>query len=202
MGEPNKGDDKLPEPPDQWLPLLPGEKGGLNAPPPLGTKLPGMPNIYDPSAPPPYRPLPPGVQGPVPANLRIADGVLETAAGRADSVHDAFYKAAASLEELTNGAVKGVDGLATADALKQSHKQWEEQSGRVTAWLTNIAKSLRMAETTYKGGDKGVKDSFSPLIPGTQGVQPPGNRPYLTPDGYYVAPTTPYSPFLPPVGGE
>ncbi|KUJ67825.1 hypothetical protein ACZ90_25030 [Streptomyces albus subsp. albus] len=199
MGDSDKGDDKLPEPDAKWIPLLPDEKGvGIVAPPPLGTKLPGMPNIYNPNAPLPVRPLPPGVQGPVAPNLRIADGVLEAAAGRADSAHDDFYKAAASAEELTNGAVKGLDGLATSSALKQSHKNWEEQAGQVTAWLTHIAKSLRMAETTYKGGDKGVRDKFSPLLPDAT-LPPAGNRPYLTPDGYYVSPT---SPFLPPAGGE
>ncbi|QKV90470.1 hypothetical protein HUT19_00615 [Streptomyces sp. NA02950] len=158
-----KGDDKLPAPPEGWLPLLPGEKG-IAAPAPLRTQYPNQPNIYDPSAPPPKRSLGLGVQGPEAPNLKIADKVLKGAAGKADEVHDAFYTPAASLEGVTNLGVEALGGLQTANALKRSHAKWEEHAGLVTAWLTNIATSLRAAANAYNETDHGVKDSLGPYL--------------------------------------
>ncbi|WP_431043497.1 hypothetical protein ACQUSR_17440 [Streptomyces sp. P1-3] len=187
-----KADNELPEPPDKWMPLLPGQRG-IVAPPPLGTQYPHAPNIYDPSAPPPQRSLPPGVHGPVAPNLRIADKVLEGAAGKADEIHDAFYTPAASLEESTLSAVKALDGLQTANALKKSHEKWEQQAGSVTAWLTHIGKSLRLAARAYDGTDKGVKDGFNPYL----------KNPYQPPvPSYPPAYGNPYAPYLPQNGGE
>ncbi|MGR3931669.1 WXG100 family type VII secretion target [Streptomyces sp. BRA346] len=159
------------------------------APPPLQTQYPSQPNVYDSSAPPPKRSLPPGVQGPVAPNLKIADKVLESAAGKADDVHDAFYAPAASLEGLTLSASKALEGFATADALKRSHENWEEQAGLVTAWLNNISKSLRQAALAYNDTDHGVKDGFSPYLKqsapsgGSDAVYPPSYGPYLSQNG-------------------
>ncbi|MBH1935198.1 hypothetical protein I5Q34_13090 [Streptomyces sp. AV19] len=180
-------DGKLPEPPDVWMPLPPGQKGVV-APPPLSTLWPGQPNLYDPGAPDPQRSLPPGVHGPVAPNLRIEGSVLEGAAGKADAIHDAFQTPAASLEAPTRAAARALDGLQTADALKRSHEQWEQQAGTVTAWLTHISKSLRLAAHSYKDTDHGVRDGFRPS-PSSRFPQPypypyPGSSPFpLPPNG-------------------
>ncbi|MGY0064728.1 hypothetical protein ACWY4P_51275 [Streptomyces sp. LZ34] len=154
-------DNDLPEPKDDQLPLPPGpsEGGGILAPPPLSAQ-PGKPNIYDPNAPAPRRPLAPGVQGPVPQNLAIAPSVLRRAAGKADEVYDTLHKQAASLEEPTSTAVKGVHGLQVESALRRSHKHWEEQAGTVTAWLAHISESLRAAADIHVKQDLGTGDSF------------------------------------------
>ncbi|MEU0803790.1 hypothetical protein [Streptomyces sp. NPDC005970] len=154
-------DNDLPEPGDDQLPLPPGsaEGGGLIAPPPLAAQ-PGKPNIYDPGAPAPRRPLAPGVQGPVPQNLAIAPGVLRGAAGKADEVYDTLHKQAASLEEPTSTALKGVGGLQAESALRRSHKHWEEQAGTVTAWLAHISESLRAAAGIHVKQDLDTGDSF------------------------------------------
>lgn len=111
-------DNDLPEPEDDQLPLPPGsDTGGVFAPPPLSA-LPGKANIYDPHAPAPRRPLAPGVQGPVPQNLAIAPGVLRGAAGKADEVYNTLHQQAASLEEPTSTALKGVHGLQVESALR------------------------------------------------------------------------------------
>ncbi|MFI1329051.1 hypothetical protein ACH4U7_02715 [Streptomyces sp. NPDC020845] len=169
-------DNDLPEPKDDQLPLPPGSEGGLIAPPPLSAQ-PGKPNIYDPNAPAPRRPLAPGVQGPVPQNLAIAPGVLRGAAGKADEVYDTLHKQAASLEEPTSTAVKGVHGLQVESALRRSHKHWEEQAGTVTAWLAHISESLRAAAAIHVKQDLDTGYSFG------QKNQPPlydGSRPGLS----------------------
>jgi hypothetical protein len=153
-------DNDLPEPKDDQLPLPPSaEGGGVIAPPPLSAQ-PGKPNIYDPNAPAPKRPLAPGVQGPVPQNLAIAPSVLRGAAGKADEVYDTLHKQAASLEEPTSTAVKGVHGLQVESALRRSHKHWEEQAGTVTAWLAHISESLRAAAGMHVKQDLDTGDSF------------------------------------------
>ncbi|ADI04948.1 hypothetical protein SBI_01827 [Streptomyces bingchenggensis BCW-1] len=176
-------DNDLPEPKDDQLPLPPGSsEGGLLAPPPLSAQ-PGKPNIYDPNAPAPKRPLAPGVQGPVPQNLAIAPGVLRGAAGKADEVYDTLHKQAASLEEPTSTAVKGVHGLQVESALRRSHKHWEEQAGTVTAWLAHISESLRAAADIHVKQDLGTAYSFgqkdhSPLYGGGQsGLSYPAGDP-------------------------
>lgn len=155
-------DNDLPEPRDDQLPLPPGsEPGGVGlfAPPPLGA-APCQPNIYDPRAPAPRRPLAPGVQGPVPQNLAIAPTVLRGAAGKADEVYATLHRQAASLEEPTSIAARGVDGLQVESALRRSHKHWEEQAGTVTAWLAHISESLRAAADMHVQQDLGTGDSF------------------------------------------
>ncbi|WP_435240844.1 WXG100 family type VII secretion target [Streptomyces cucumeris] len=155
------GDNDLPQPKDSELPLPPGKplSDGLVAPPPLKAPL-GDPNIYDPAAPAPQRPLGPGVQGPVPQHLAIAPGVLRGAAGKADDVYDTLHKQAASLEAPTSKAAKGVEGLAVQGALTRSHKHWEKQAGTVTAWLAYISESLRLAANTHVQQDQGTGSTF------------------------------------------
>ncbi|MEU5611865.1 hypothetical protein ACI2L4_34875 [Streptomyces sparsogenes] len=155
-------DNDLPEPEDDQLPLPPGsDTGGVFAPPPLSA-LPGKANIYDPHAPAPRRPLAPGVQGPVPQNLAIAPGVLRGAAGKADEVYNTLHQQAASLEEPTSTALKGVHGLQVESALRRSHKHWEDQAGTVTAWLAHISESLRAAAGMHVKQDVDTGDSFGP----------------------------------------
>ncbi|MER7792044.1 hypothetical protein [Streptomyces sp. NPDC097640] len=163
-------DNDLPEPQDDQLPIPPGPSGegrGGFAPPPLGA-LPCQPNIYSPPfapAPPPRRPLAPGVQGPVPQNLAIAPAVLRGAAGKADEVYNTLHRQAASLEEPTSIAARGVDGLQVESALRRSHKHWEEQAGTVTAWLAHISESLRAAADIHVQQDLGTGDSFGQQQP-------------------------------------
>ncbi|WP_432034822.1 hypothetical protein [Streptomyces cucumeris] len=162
-------DEDLPEPKDNELPLPPGKPfldppgnpfiDGFVAPPPVKAPL-GDPNIYDPDAPAPKRPLPPGVQGPVRPNLAIAPGVLRGAAGKADDVYDILHKQAASLEEPTSTAAKAVDGLEVKKALERSHKHWEKQAGTVTAWLAHISESLRLAANAHVKQDHSTADTF------------------------------------------
>ncbi|MBO3680476.1 hypothetical protein [Streptomyces sp. NEAU-YJ-81] len=154
--------DDLPEPKDNELPLPPGKplSDGPVAPPP--SKAPtGDPNIYDPGAPPPKRPLAPGAQGPVPQNLAIAPGVLRGAAGAADHAYDILHKQAASLEEPTTTAARAVDGLGVESALTRSHQHWEKQAGTVTAWLAHISESLRQAANVHVKQDLDTSGMFS-----------------------------------------
>ncbi|MDX3227845.1 hypothetical protein [Streptomyces sp. ME19-01-6] len=187
-------DNDLPEPKDDQLPLPPGSsEGGLLAPPPLSAQ-PGKPNIYDPNAPAPRRPLAPGVQGPVPQNLAIAPGVLRGAAGKADEVYDTLHKQAASLEEPVSTAVKGVQGLQAESALRRSHKHWEEQAGTVTAWLAHISESLRAAADMHVKQDLGTGDSFGQKE--HPGLYDGGHQglPYLTGDPSFSS-SSPFSSF-------
>ncbi|MFF5127341.1 hypothetical protein ACFY41_10515 [Streptomyces syringium] len=151
------GDEELPEP--RFLPSTPGGHDYF-APAPMDTLHPSLPNVYDPTKPPPGRSLPLGVQGPVPANLKIEPKVLTGAAGKADEVRRAFYRSAASLEEPTKAAARGVEEMATEEALKRMHLHWEEQAGLVTAWIENISKSLRMASSDYAQTDHGIQGFF------------------------------------------
>jgi hypothetical protein len=155
-------DNDLPQPKEDQLPIPPGHTNeGVIAPPPLGALI-GRPNIYDPNAPAPQRPLGPGVQGPVPQNLAIEPSVLRGAAGKADDVYDVLHKQAASLEAPTNTAAKAVEGLQTESALKRSHKHWEEQAGTVTAWLAHISESLRAAADTHVKNDLDTGATLGP----------------------------------------
>lgn len=160
-------DDDLPQPKDGELPLPPGAdmtKDGFFAPAPLLSQ-PGRANVYDPNAPVPQRPLGPGVHGPVAQNLVIEPSVLRGAAGKADEVYDTLHKQAASLEEPTSTAAKAVEGLQVEQALRRSHKHWEEQAGTVTAWIANISESLRLAASTHVAHDADRAATFGKKKP-------------------------------------
>ncbi|MFB7507265.1 hypothetical protein [Streptomyces broussonetiae] len=176
-------DDRLPEPGQAQLPLtpdefnkhhvIPGFEGMYSAPPASSTKdplnitpvQPGAPGLLPPpgkSGRPGDIPgllEPPGHPGRPQDPLKIAPTVLKTAAGHVDDVHDDFYKPAASLEEPALKAVAALTEFESARAIRLAHRQWELQSGTVTAWLTHIAESLRSADDTYKKTDCAVGDT-------------------------------------------
>ncbi|MGO4427925.1 hypothetical protein AB4Z54_56735, partial [Streptomyces sp. MCAF7] len=90
-----------------------------------------------------------------------------------DEVYDTLHRQAASLEEPTSTAVKGVHGLQVESALRRSHKHWEEQAGTVTAWLAHISESLRAAADIHVKQDLDTGYSFGqkdqpPLYDGRQ----------------------------------
>ncbi|KOV62710.1 hypothetical protein [Streptomyces sp. MMG1121] len=176
-------DDKLPEPGQSKLPLtpdelqkhhvIPGFEGLHTAPPASSTKdplnmptlQPDTPGLLRPpgqSGPPADIPgllTPPGQSGQSRERLEIAPAVLNKAAGSVDDIHDDFYKPAASLEEPALKAVAALTEFESARAIRLAHRQWERQSGTVTAWLTHIAESLRSADSTYKKTDCAVGDT-------------------------------------------
>lgn len=156
------GDDRLPEPDGAKLPLspdeierhkvLPGWEGHSTAPPAGSTA--------DPLVRPQLHVVPPGLLPPPsggrPVDLKIAPGVLKTAAGRIDDIYDHFYKPAASLEEPALKAVGALEGLESARAVRLAHRQWERQAGTVTGWLAHLAESLRASDGTYTRTDVAV----------------------------------------------
>ncbi|MFI1970013.1 hypothetical protein BLA24_18320 [Streptomyces cinnamoneus] len=157
MGEKDAhGQHELPKP--VFLPAGPGQEGFAPAPGSTLSKF--IPNLYDPTSRSPLITPYPGLNGPVKPDLKIEPKVLTGAAGKAGEIRTAFAQPAASLDEPTRAAAKGLDGMASKTALETMHHYWEEQAGTVAAWLDNIAQSLRLAANDYHRTNLGVKDYF------------------------------------------
>ncbi|MEU5435502.1 hypothetical protein AB0G73_19280 [Streptomyces sp. NPDC020719] len=147
------------------VPLRPG-------PPLTGPPLTGSPFLKPtPQAPPlaprpDFRPFPPAAPpGPPQDMLRIAPGVLTTAAGHADEIHTAFTKPAAALADPAQKASAAMDGWDSAKAIRTAAKQWEKQAGTVAGWLGRIAESLRVGARDYHKTDTAVDESLQCVVP-------------------------------------
>lgn len=147
------------------VPLRPGPPltGSPFLKPPLqGPSLQGPPLTAKPD----FRPFPPvAPPGPPQDMLRIAPGVLTAAAGRADEIHTAFTKPAASLEDPVQKASAAMDGWDSAKAIRTAGKQWEKQAGTVAGWLARISESLRVGARDYHTTDTAVDESLQCVVP-------------------------------------
>ncbi|MGH4032716.1 type VII secretion target [Actinomycetota bacterium Odt1-20B] len=171
-----KGDDKLPEPSQTQLPISPDEvakphqagdlAGDLAKAPPADSYQDPLDIKPLPKANPllPRQSLLPPKGTPDPNGkdrLRVAPSVLRKCAHHTDEVHDAFYKAAASLEGPALTAAKGLSGWDSESGITLAHKYWEKQAGTVTGWLGHIAASLRASADDYHKTDVAVRDDLN-----------------------------------------
>ncbi|MFF1353717.1 type VII secretion target [Streptomyces sp. NPDC058297] len=170
-----EGDDKLPEPPQTQLPISPDEAAKHHSPATAGLATAPPADSYrdpleiqplptgDPLLPRPSPLLPPkGTPDPNGKDrLRIAPSILRKAAHHTDEVHEAFYKAAASLEGPALTAANGLSGWDSKLGITLAHKNWEKQAGTVTGWLAHIAASLRGSADSYHKTDGAVRDDLN-----------------------------------------
>ncbi|MER7467086.1 hypothetical protein [Streptomyces sp. NPDC097981] len=135
------------------------------APPLQGPSLQGPPLAAAPDF--RLRPYPPVTPPPGPPQdrLQIEPGVLTRAAERADEIHTAFTKPAASLEDPSKAAATAMDGWESAKAISTAGTQWEKQAGTVAGWLAHIAESLRAGARDYRKTDTAIDESFMCIAP-------------------------------------